>query len=289
MQERKYFKKALADFALDMAGGDAIRSMTDRGYTVKQIMEQLTFPMPRERVQAVMWRHLLDIGAVLLEEPGSGQGRRSGAFVKEQDSFGRISFRFSAADGDGSREVVFREFRFSAGREMEIPKRSGGALGGFAKRDAKDADTGGLSGKEQACVFSEGGIRGESVCPPAAGKQGGSFYGSGSKGPGVREISMEKGKKLFDYLSEKCGKNGGESSYISCDFGLRGQRDGLQEKLSGLDGRQQDYILGLPWENRICYHRLDRRMREIAAGMYAHGSRCGVCYFLKTGEKIEIV
>ena len=56
MQERKYFKKALADFALDMAGGDAIRSMTDRGYTVKQIMEQLTFPMPRERVQAVMWR-----------------------------------------------------------------------------------------------------------------------------------------------------------------------------------------------------------------------------------------
>ena len=92
------------------------------------------------------------------------------------------------------------------------------------------------------------------------------------------------------YLAKLCGQNGGNDIYISCDFGWWSRRD--PEKLTAalgiLNERQQEYISGLPWENIVCYHRLDMRMREIVVKLYEAGYYQGTCYCLKTAEKIRI-
>ena len=58
----KYFQKALSDFTYNAASGGAIRHLTDVGYTVKQIMEELAFPTPYERVQKGVWERLIETG-----------------------------------------------------------------------------------------------------------------------------------------------------------------------------------------------------------------------------------
>ena len=71
MSEKKYFKNALSDFTFEAASGAAIRHLADLGYTVKQITERLTYPTSYERVQKVVWEHLVNTGVLLLKEPGS--------------------------------------------------------------------------------------------------------------------------------------------------------------------------------------------------------------------------
>lgn len=83
------------------------------------------------------------------------------------------------------------------------------------------------------------------------------------------------------FLVEKCIKSGEEFSYISCDFGLSLKREPehLNKKLQVLDHRQRDYILGLPWEEKTVYHRLNQRMRDIVICLQENGWEWGDCYF----------
>lgn len=105
-----------------------------------------------------------------------------------------------------------------------------------------------------------------------------------------RRYSEELCGSLAVYLAEKCSVNGEDAAYISCDFGLQGGRD--KEKfdaaMQALNERQREYISGLPWEKKTCYHRLDRRMREIVVKLYSAGLYRGNCFFLKSGEKVEL-
>lgn len=105
-----------------------------------------------------------------------------------------------------------------------------------------------------------------------------------------RRYNEETCGSLAVYLADKCSVNGEDKSYISCDFGLRGKReDGdFESAMKILNERQREYISGLLWENRICYHRLDQRMREIMVKLYTNGYYHGYCYFMKQGEKVEI-
>ena len=48
---QKYFDEALSDFVHDAASGGAIRHLVDLGYSLTQIMQALSYPTPRERVQ----------------------------------------------------------------------------------------------------------------------------------------------------------------------------------------------------------------------------------------------
>ncbi|MDE7114573.1 MAG: hypothetical protein K2O57_10425, partial [Acetatifactor sp.] len=75
MSDQKYFQNALSNFIFEAASGGAIRHLTDLGYTVSEIMERLDVPTPYERVQKAVWQRLLDTGVLLLEEPGSENGR----------------------------------------------------------------------------------------------------------------------------------------------------------------------------------------------------------------------
>ena len=105
-----------------------------------------------------------------------------------------------------------------------------------------------------------------------------------------RRYSEEQSGNLAVYLAEKCSANGEEDAYVSCDFGLRSmKKDGtLEAAMQVLNERQREYITGLPWEERICFHRLDQRMREIVVKLYGNGMYRGHCYFSKLKEKVEI-
>lgn len=214
MSEQEYFKSALSDFTHEAASGGAIRHLADLGYTARQITEKLTYPTPYERVRKTIWKHLIDIGVVLTQEPGSGRQRGKGTYTVAHDKYGRASFKL-----------------------------------------------------EQTPVGESGPIRWKE-----------------------RSYSEDKYGSLAGYLADKCSECGEEQAYLSCDFGLLSRRD--TEKFDAviqvLNERQKEYILGLLWEENICYHRLDGRMREIVVRLHANGYYHGYCYFLKSGEKVEI-
>lgn len=91
--DNNYFAKALSNFTYDMASGGAIRHMADLGMTVKEISQKLDYPTPVERIQQTVWKHYIDVGVILLKNPSEMEGLEKVSYVKEQDSYGRTSFR----------------------------------------------------------------------------------------------------------------------------------------------------------------------------------------------------
>lgn len=89
--EQTYFQRALSDFVYDMASKGAICHLTDMGYTVKQIQERLACPTPCERIQEMVWKHLLDTGVVALTR--QAETGEKVEYVREYDSYGKASFR----------------------------------------------------------------------------------------------------------------------------------------------------------------------------------------------------
>lgn len=214
MAEQEYFKQALSNFTFEVASGGAIRHLADHGYTTEEISKKLDFPTPIDRIQDTVWKHFLDTGVLLYEEPGTGRKRESFDFVTEYDQYGRKSFR----------RVTLKECRADA-----------------------------IVWKES--VFQE-----------------------------------KRDGALFSFLSKRCAANGEENAYISCDFGLRSKREParFKEALQVLEKPERDYISGLPWERRMIYHRLDRRMRSIAAKLHQNGEYHGFCYFVELKEKVKL-
>ncbi|XCP84772.1 hypothetical protein ABXS75_17255 [Roseburia hominis] len=106
-----------------------------------------------------------------------------------------------------------------------------------------------------------------------------------------KEYRYAKAKdgKLIGYMLNKCRENGEETAYVSCDFGLR-MRDAasFDAFLETLNACHREYILGIPWEEKMVYHRLNQQMREIVAVLYENAGYHSVCYFMKLGEKIYI-
>lgn len=98
----------------------------------------------------------------------------------------------------------------------------------------------------------------------------------------------QNGINLAAYLAEKCAENGEETAYISCDFGLKSRREpaNYEKMLNFLEESDREYLLGLPWERRLIYHRLNRRMRKIMDALYQKGECAGMCYFGVLKEKI---
>lgn len=94
--------------------------------------------------------------------------------------------------------------------------------------------------------------------------------------------------EVLALLKRKTEENGEESSYASFDFGIIAGRDSgqYQKMLQLLEESRQEYILGLPWERRRVYHRLNCPMTEILVRLYETGQYEGICYFLGTGEKV---
>lgn len=215
MSEQEYFKSALSDFTHEAASGGAIRHLADLGYTVKQITEKLTYPTPYERVQKTVWKHLIDSGVVLTQEPGNGRQQGKSTYTVAHDKYGRASFRLEQIPAGDTEHILWKN----------------------------------------------------------------------------RQYKEEQHGSLAAYLEDQCSENGEDKAYISCDFGLHSVRESAEytSAMQTLNERQREYIEGLLWENKICYHRLDRRMREITVKLYTNGLYRGNCYLLKSCEKVELI
>ncbi len=92
-----HFAKALRNFTMDAAAGDAIRHLTDKGFTLPQIREQLTFPAPVEYVAEVMWNRLVEThkvskGTVLFDTPPDRTRAVTTEIIESYDEYGRKSF-----------------------------------------------------------------------------------------------------------------------------------------------------------------------------------------------------
>ncbi len=88
-----HFAKALHNFTMSAAAGDAIKHLTDKGFTPEQVKETLTFPAPMEYIANVMWDRLVETRKVLSDEPDKAQETESGyEIVESYDSYGRKSF-----------------------------------------------------------------------------------------------------------------------------------------------------------------------------------------------------
>ena len=96
-------------------------------------------------------------------------------------------------------------------------------------------------------------------------------------------------KKLLGFLEKRCTENGEEFSYVSCEFGLQSKRDpqGFEKLLEVLEPEEREYILGIPWERKMAYHRLNRRMQRITVRLWEAG-HVRICYFMKTQEKVQL-
>ena len=95
---------------------------------------------------------------------------------------------------------------------------------------------------------------------------------------------------LSSYLAARCAENDGDKSWCSCEFGFwsRQEPERLRAAMESCDRRQREYVLGLVWEEDICYHRLDQRMREIVSRLYEGGHYRGALYFLKARERVVV-
>ena len=120
MGKKSEFEKALHNFTMDMACGDAIRALTDRGYAPQQIKDTLTFPAPISHIANVMWDRLVATRKILLSDPsaiaasddtaesGTGSaGILSDDFeiIERRDEYGRKSFL--RIKKESSEEIVF--------------------------------------------------------------------------------------------------------------------------------------------------------------------------------------
>ncbi len=109
----------------------------------------------------------------------------------------------------------------------------------------------------------------------------------------MREVRMRRQqqdmRKFMEELYRQLDRNGEVQSYVSCPYGTiyRDRERRLGQMLSCLTGRERDYILGIPWEMRVMYHRLTPRMLEIATQLELHGEVEQSFYFLGSRVKLR--
>lgn len=86
----KYFQEALSNFTMDAACNDAIRHLTDRGFTAEEIEKQLTFPAGLSHIEKIRAARLDELRR--LNSPNADD-EPVYEFIEERDSYGRKSFR----------------------------------------------------------------------------------------------------------------------------------------------------------------------------------------------------
>lgn len=120
MEEQKYFKQAISNFTFEAACGGAIRHLADLGYSVKQITEQLSYPVPYEKVQKTVWEYFLENGVLFLEEPGKQKMQEKADYVKEYNKYGRASFRRVVSQKEAAGRICFKEKHFDMERDGDF-------------------------------------------------------------------------------------------------------------------------------------------------------------------------
>jgi len=93
MEKEGYFQKALSKFMIEFAAGNAIRALADKGCSVEEIHDRLSFPVPKKAIGELAWAHFLDNGTICLYDPKEQPERIVTSYEKVQNSFGKVSFQ----------------------------------------------------------------------------------------------------------------------------------------------------------------------------------------------------
>ena len=93
MEEGQFFRKALAKFTTEFAAGNEIRALADKGLSVEEIHERLSFPVSREKIGEIVWEYDLKKGIILLEHSAFPGEREQITYEKVQNAYGKVSFR----------------------------------------------------------------------------------------------------------------------------------------------------------------------------------------------------
>lgn len=120
------FQKALSNLTFEAACGGAIRHLADNGYTAKQIMERLDYPISYEHLRTALYQHLRDTCVILEESPDKGLPEAKPKYVLEYNEYGKPSYRRvkdterESGSDDGTltvwREVVCKAFPAVSGQ-----------------------------------------------------------------------------------------------------------------------------------------------------------------------------
>ena len=107
----------------------------------------------------------------------------------------------------------------------------------------------------------------------------------------VQRFSKLSIRELGQMLQERLQENGEDQSYIGGPFGRLRKEMGTEanQTLSCLTEGEQDYLLGIPWETEVMYHRLNGRMLEIGKQLAVKTEWEIRFYFLKTKEVLIII
>ncbi len=99
----KEFEQALGNFINDVAVGGAIRHLADQDYTVSEIINNLNYPISKSKVASIVWDYYIENGIICFDQPQKYIEKFK--YVKEQNSYGKISFRKVI-----ERECIDREY-----------------------------------------------------------------------------------------------------------------------------------------------------------------------------------
>lgn len=117
MSEQSFFQNALSNFTHEVASGGSIRHLTDLGYTVKEISEQLSYPTPASQIRRQVWERLIETEVILPDEPGNNTKVKAD-YVREYDEYGRASFRRVEKPTTGQSVIHWKKLEVSC-REKE--------------------------------------------------------------------------------------------------------------------------------------------------------------------------
>ena len=97
------------------------------------------------------------------------------------------------------------------------------------------------------------------------------------------DLKVSDSAILFRKLQDLTHLNGAPG-YLACPYGLiyRDREARLASMLSCLTVREKEYILGIPWEMKMMYHRLDIRMTQIGVELAINSNREQSFYFLNS-------
>lgn len=90
-------------------------------------------------------------------------------------------------------------------------------------------------------------------------------------------------------IRDEIEKNGEENSYLTCTYGMiyRDREARLARLLDCLSTREREYLLGIPWERKPMYHRLNGRMAEIGIQLALYSGAGQEFWFLKSREVVR--
>ena len=86
----KYFNEALGDFVNEAANGGVIRHLVDLGYSAEEIREHLAIKISDETLDELIRKRQIENGTI---KPKDGEKIKDYRIIKEQDNYGRITFR----------------------------------------------------------------------------------------------------------------------------------------------------------------------------------------------------